>query len=95
MMAMSQVAVHDAISCTSCEVEVVGRPVVHEGLPFCCAGCAAGGPCTCSYDRDRAAEPNLDDLNAAGVRYCLDIRAMVMAGPPVTEHGRGRMLTHE
>ena len=25
-------------------------PTFHVGLAFCCAGCAADGPCTCSYD---------------------------------------------
>jgi hypothetical protein len=38
--------------CISCEFEIAGRPEFHVGLPFCCAGCVAGGPCTCSYDLD-------------------------------------------
>ena len=36
--------------CASCEAEIKGMPVFHVGVPFCCAGCVAGGPCTCSYD---------------------------------------------
>jgi len=36
--------------CASCEVVVRWRPTRAGGLPFCCPGCAAGGPCTCSYD---------------------------------------------
>ncbi len=90
---MRHVPVQDPVSCASCEAEVVGRPVVHHELPFCCPGCAGGGPCTCSYDRDQ--DPDADLGSLAGVRYCLDVRELVMAGPPVTGHGRGRMLTHE
>jgi hypothetical protein len=36
--------------CTSCEGPIAGRAEYHVGLPFCCAGCVVGGPCTCSYD---------------------------------------------
>lgn len=38
-------------TCVTCELEIAGTPVFHVGLPFCCAGCAASGPCTCSYDK--------------------------------------------
>jgi hypothetical protein len=38
--------------CVTCELGIVGKAVFHVGLPFCCAGCVAGGPCTCSYDLD-------------------------------------------
>jgi len=37
-------------SCASCQAGIVGAATFHVGLPFCCAGCVAGGPCTCSYD---------------------------------------------
>ena len=56
-------------TCTTCGVDIAGRPVFHVGLPFCCGGCAADGPCTCSYDDDIA--------DAAAVRHCLDIAAAV------------------
>jgi hypothetical protein len=51
-------------ACVSCRARIVGRPVFHVGLPFCCAGCAADGPCNCSYDVEdaddaRATEPTL------------------------------------
>ena len=39
-------------TCTTCDLVVTGRPVFHLGLAFCCAGCAADGPCICSYDQD-------------------------------------------
>jgi hypothetical protein len=51
-----------ALVCVSCEADIVGRPEFHVGLPFCCAGCLVGGPCTCSYDR----EP-IDPLDVAAV----------------------------
>ena len=53
-------------TCVTCEAEIVGPPTFHVGLPFCCAGCAADGPCICSYDTDAAAE-------VGEVRYCLDL----------------------
>ncbi len=36
--------------CVTCEIPIAGHPVFHVGLPFCCAGCVANGPCSCSYD---------------------------------------------
>jgi hypothetical protein len=36
--------------CISCEAPIQGSPTFFVGLAFCCAGCVAGGPCTCSYD---------------------------------------------
>jgi hypothetical protein len=41
-------------ACVSCEIDIVGKAVFHVGLPFCCAGCVAGGPCNCSYDEELA-----------------------------------------
>lgn len=37
-------------TCATCDHEISGRPVFHIGLTFCCVGCAADGPCLCSYD---------------------------------------------
>jgi hypothetical protein len=52
--------------CANCEIEIVGPPTFHVGLPFCCAGCVAGGPCTCSYDRHGGEDHT--------IRHCVDIR---------------------
>jgi len=41
-------------TCTTCRGEFRHRPTIHVGVVFCCAGCVAGGPCTCSYDDDPA-----------------------------------------
>ena len=44
-------------TCVTCEIEIAGPVTFHVGLPFCCAGCVANGPCTCSYDdADRSGE---------------------------------------
>lgn len=40
------------LTCVSCEGEIGGWAEYYAGLPFCCAGCVVGGPCTCSYDFD-------------------------------------------
>jgi hypothetical protein len=55
-------------TCVTCEIEIAGPATFHAGLPFCCAGCVAGGPCTCSYD----VPPN-----AHRIRHCLDIEGLV------------------
>lgn len=40
--------------CASCEDRITGRPVYRMDEAYCCAGCAVGGPCTCSYDVEMA-----------------------------------------
>jgi hypothetical protein len=44
--------IRSPFSCVTCDLAIVGNAVFHVGLPFCCAGCVAGGPCTCSYDEE-------------------------------------------
>ena len=39
-------------TCATCDVAIAWHPTFHLGLAFCCAGCAADGPCLCSYDHD-------------------------------------------
>jgi len=64
-------------TCVTCEAEILGRPVFRAGDPYCCSGCVAGGPCTCSYD-DPTPPAEHGELEALDdVRYCLDVRAMV------------------
>ena len=53
-------------TCVTCEIEITGPATFYVGLPFCCAGCAAGGPCMCSYD-DRQNDPH--------IRHCHDVEA--------------------
>jgi hypothetical protein len=59
---MHQPIAQHPFKCITCEIGIVGQPVVHLGLTFCCAGCVAGGPCICSYDkvalnRERPGDP--------------------------------------
>ncbi len=42
--------------CANCGLEIEWEPVVVEGVPYCCGGCALGGPCCCSYDLPEAAQ---------------------------------------
>jgi hypothetical protein len=65
-------------TCATCEIEIAGRPTFHVGLPFCCAGCVAGGPCTCSYDAEAATDPESAGLH---VRFCLDIESALFDAP--------------
>ena len=61
--------------CATCDIDINGRPTIHVGLAFCCAGCVAGGPCTCSYDT----YAEVEDLNGEGswkVHDCLDVTAL-------------------
>jgi hypothetical protein len=51
-------------TCVTCEIDIAGAVTFHVGLPFCCAGCVADGPCTCSYDTY---------ASHTGVRHCLDV----------------------
>lgn len=37
-------------TCVGCDAEFAWEPVRYAGLTYCCDGCSAGGPCTCSYD---------------------------------------------
>ncbi len=53
-----------AFTCASCRGPIPGRPTIHVGVAFCCAGCVAGGPCICSYDLE---DPD-DDRAATGLR---------------------------
>ena len=37
--------------CANCDIEILWSPTVVQGNTFCCAGCAAGGPCSCDYSQ--------------------------------------------
>ncbi len=69
-----------SFTCVTCEAEIRGAPTFDTGLPFCCAGCAAGGPCLCSYDIEAAED--------ASVRHCLDIAPLLERATERREHVR-------
>jgi hypothetical protein len=39
------------IRCANCDIEILWSPLLVQGKAFCCAGCAAGGPCSCDYSQ--------------------------------------------
>ena len=40
-----------ALHCANCDIEILWSPTIVAGKPFCCTGCAAGGPCNCDYSQ--------------------------------------------
>ena len=60
-------------TCATCDVTIAGRPTFHLGLAFCCAGCAADGPCMCSYDHEVSHEsPGAAAMDLAPVEVVAD-----------------------
>ena len=44
-------------ACESCGIRL-GSDCLHvDGNPYCCAGCASGGPCICTYEHDLGRYP--------------------------------------
>ncbi len=41
-------------TCPSCEAGFTSPPIFVADVAYCCAGCADGGPCICSYEQDLA-----------------------------------------
>ncbi|MFN3928938.1 MAG: hypothetical protein ACK4OK_04820 [Thermoflexus sp.] len=37
--------------CRNCGIEIEWQPVIVDRQPYCCLGCAEGGPCQCDYAR--------------------------------------------
>ncbi len=37
--------------CQNCGIEIEWQPVIVDRQPYCCLGCAQGGPCQCDYAR--------------------------------------------
>jgi transcription elongation GreA/GreB family factor len=52
-----------SVQCATCEIEVAWPTVKQAGRHYCCAGCAAGGPCSCSYDEHPQPEVSVAALN--------------------------------
>lgn len=59
--------------CGSCDIDLTGcQPIFVDGKPFCCSGCAAGGPCVCLYDNEQARRLRRTRGERVGVRELLD-----------------------
>lgn len=50
----------DTVWCDGCGVEVVGAPVVVDGLQYCCQDCADGLECDCRPELERKEEEQSD-----------------------------------
>ncbi len=48
---------NDNVRCASCDIELGSDPITVDGVPFCCQGCAQGGPCLCTYQGSLAPYP--------------------------------------
>ncbi len=51
--------------CANCQIEIRWRPTILDGIAYCCAGCAEGGPCICDY----AQLPELSERTSQPVRF--------------------------
>ncbi len=65
--------------CENCEELLTGPPYSHDGRVYCCPGCAAGGPCTCTYQQAAAPPTELFDEPAGPQEQTPSIET---SGPP-------------
>ncbi len=42
------------VRCANCDIEILWPAIVVQNVPYCCTGCAAGGPCNCDYSLYRS-----------------------------------------
>jgi hypothetical protein len=71
--------------CATCDHLIAGRPIFHVGLTFCCAGCAADGPCMCSYDEAADDPPAIALVDEAGETLVEPVGGRVFIEPAVCE----------
>lgn len=72
-------------TCATCDHPIADRPVFHIGLTFCCAGCAADGPCMCSYDASEVDPPAFALADEAEEVLVEPVGGRVFAEPSVRE----------
>jgi hypothetical protein len=75
----------DTFTCATCDHDIVGHPVFHLGLAFCCPGCAADGPCMCSYDTVDPDPPAIGLVDPAEDALVEPVGGQVFAEPAVRE----------
>lgn len=71
-------------TCATCDHPIAGRPVFHIGLTFCCAGCAADGPCMCSYDTDEPGHPKVELVAQVEDQLVEPVGGRIFAEPVAT-----------
>ncbi len=42
------------VRCANCDIEILWPAIVVQSKPYCCTGCASGGPCNCDYSLYRS-----------------------------------------
>ena len=55
------------VRCANCDIEILWPTIVVQDTPYCCIGCAAGGPCTCDYSLYRSV--NISGVIHYGTEY--------------------------
>ena len=72
--------------CANCNIVIRWRPTIKDGKPYCCTGCAQGGPCDCDYSR----LPLWGDGHAIVVRYSQNLTITHFPGAaPATDERPG------
>jgi len=74
-----------AFTCATCDDQIAHHPVFHLGLAFCCAGCAADGPCMCSYDVGAEAVPEVRAIAAVPVAAAVRIPETLLVAESAEE----------
>ena len=69
-------------TCATCDAQITHHPVFHLGLAFCCAGCAADGPCMCSYDVVVEPTAVVREVPVAPVPVTVPVLVALSAGTP-------------
>jgi transcription elongation factor GreA len=64
--------------CPTCELEFAWPPVERARRAYCCDGCAAGGPCCCSYDDSPQLEVTMNAQSPTGGASAAPVRWIPM-----------------
>lgn len=81
-------------TCATCDAQIAHHPVFHLGLAFCCAGCAADGPCMCSYDLVVEPAAVVHEVPVARVSPVVQAPVAVLAATPSGARRRGDGRRH-
>lgn len=75
------------ILCANCYIPIAGTPVMVDGEAYCCRGCAAGGPCICSYSNEET-PPSPGETKASIVVSKEEVlKALETEGPAAQDLG--------
>ena len=60
------------VTCGSCGIPLGGESVSSADEVYCCAGCAVGGPCICTYEQDLGRYPPVQYARPVSLSELLD-----------------------